>query len=143
MDPADRLDQGGEHFDAVLGLNYGEISGDRVTGWFEPGPAHHQPNGIVHGGVHAAVIESLASVGAAVWAYHKLDGKLAVGLSNATDFVRAHRRGRLEAVAEPIHRGRSQQLWQVEVSRAADGKLVARGQVRLSNVAVDDLDGHG
>jgi 1,4-dihydroxy-2-naphthoyl-CoA hydrolase len=37
-------------------------------------------------------------------------------------------------VAVPVHQGRSQQLWQVEVRRREDGKLVARGQVRLQNV---------
>ena len=143
MDLEDLPGSQGEHFDTVIGLEYGDVSGDRVTGWFEPGPVHHQPNGIVHGGVHAAVVESLASVGAAVWAYENLDGKLAVGLSNATDFLRAHRTGRLDAVAEPIHRGRSQQLWQVVISRASDGKPVSRGQVRLHNIEVEDLNARG
>jgi acyl-coenzyme A thioesterase PaaI-like protein len=36
--------------------------------------------------------------------------------------------------ATPIHRGRTQQLWQVDVTRESDGKLVAQGQVRLQNV---------
>jgi 1,4-dihydroxy-2-naphthoyl-CoA hydrolase len=58
----------------------------------------------------------------------------AVGVSNMTDFVRPHRGGRLEVVATPIHQGRSQQLWLVEIRRPADEKLVARGQIRLQNV---------
>jgi acyl-coenzyme A thioesterase PaaI-like protein len=33
-----------------------------------------------------------------------------------------------------VHRGRSQQLWQVEVTDAST-RLVARGQVRLQNLA--------
>jgi len=37
-------------------------------------------------------------------------------------------------VAEPIHQGATQQLWEVNITRAEDGKLVARGQVRLQNV---------
>ena len=41
--------------------------------------------------------------------------------------------GRVDVVAEPIQQGRTQQLWQVLLTRA-DGKLVARGQVRLQNV---------
>jgi acyl-coenzyme A thioesterase PaaI-like protein len=32
-----------------------------------------------------------------------------------------------------VHRGRSQQLWQVEISDDA-GRLVSRGQVRLQNL---------
>ena len=41
--------------------------------------------------------------------------------------------GRVAVVAEPVQQGRSQQLWQVHLTRD-DGKLVARGQVRLQNV---------
>jgi acyl-coenzyme A thioesterase PaaI-like protein len=37
-------------------------------------------------------------------------------------------------VAEAVHQGRTQQLWQVELRRPDDGKLVARGQVRLQNI---------
>jgi 1,4-dihydroxy-2-naphthoyl-CoA hydrolase len=37
-------------------------------------------------------------------------------------------------VAEPIQQGRTQQLWQVVITRAEDGKAVARGQVRLQNI---------
>jgi acyl-coenzyme A thioesterase PaaI-like protein len=36
-------------------------------------------------------------------------------------------------VASPLHRGRLQQLWLVEI-RDADERLVARGQVRLQNL---------
>jgi len=39
----------------------------------------------------------------------------------------------LSVVGTPVHRGRTQQLWQVEV-REGD-RLVARGQVRLANVS--------
>jgi acyl-coenzyme A thioesterase PaaI-like protein len=42
--------------------------------------------------------------------------------------------GRLVVVAEPVQQGRTLQLWQVLLTRADDGKLVARGQVRLQNV---------
>ena len=64
-----------------------------------------------------------------------------VGLSNSTDFLRSHREGRLDATATPIHRGRSQQLWLVEITRASDGKTVARGQLRTYNLASDEVIG--
>jgi 1,4-dihydroxy-2-naphthoyl-CoA hydrolase len=60
-------------------------------------------------------------------------GQFAVGVNNTTDFIRSMTAGRLEVVAEPIQQGRTQQLWQVQLTRE-DGKLVARGQVRLQNV---------
>jgi len=36
--------------------------------------------------------------------------------------------------AVAIHQGRTQQLWQVEIRRPKDEKLVAQGQVRLQNI---------
>ena len=63
-----------------------------------------------------------------------------VGTSNLTDFLRSHREGRVEAVGRPIFVGRTQQLWTVEISRASDGKLVSRGQVRFQNLQVLPAD---
>jgi 1,4-dihydroxy-2-naphthoyl-CoA hydrolase len=60
-------------------------------------------------------------------------GEYAVGLSNQTDFLRPHVEGELRVTATPIHQGRTQQLWQCDIARE-DGKLVARGQLRLQNV---------
>jgi 1,4-dihydroxy-2-naphthoyl-CoA hydrolase len=63
-------------------------------------------------------------------------GQFAVGVNNNTDFVRPMTTGRLDVVAEPIQQGRTLQLWQVVLTRSEDGKLVARGQVRLQNVTL-------
>ncbi|MGC5054807.1 PaaI family thioesterase [Micromonospora sp. DT48] len=120
-------------FFALLGLELDEISGDRVTIRWRVRPELHQPYGILHGGVHCSVVETAASLGAGVWLGER--GRV-VGVSNQTDFLRAVRDGELVAVATPVHRGRSQQLWQVEITDA-DGQLVARGQVRLQNLYPD------
>ncbi|MFI7553568.1 PaaI family thioesterase [Micromonospora sediminimaris] len=117
-------------FFALLGLELDEISGDRVTIRWRVRPELHQPYGILHGGVHCSVVETAASLGAGVWLGER--GRV-VGVSNQTDFLRAVGEGELVAVATPVHRGRSQQLWQVEITDA-DGRLVARGQVRLQNL---------
>ncbi|WP_052669857.1 PaaI family thioesterase [Nitriliruptor alkaliphilus] len=120
-------------FDAhAVGLVWDTFSLDLVTAHLECGPPQHQPYGIVHGGVWCSVVETVASTAAALRVAG--DGRLTVGVSNTTDFLRSHREGRVDAVATPIHVGRLQQLWQVELTRASDGKAVARGQVRLQNV---------
>lgn len=116
----------------ALGLEVIEQSGTRVSGWLEAGPQHHQPFGLVHGGVYTAVAETVASIGGHLAVME--GGRTAVGVNNNVDFLRSHRTGRLEVVAEPLLQGRSQQLWQVVISRAEDGEVVARGQVRLANV---------
>ena len=56
-----------------------------------------------------------------------------VGVNNSTDFFRAVREGELVSTGTPVHRGRSQQLWLVE-THDADGRLVARGQLRVQNL---------
>ncbi|MPZ54782.1 MAG: hotdog fold thioesterase [Acidimicrobiia bacterium] len=119
--------------DERVGLEYLEMGADKVIGRLQIEPHHHQPYGIVHGGVYCSIVESLASVGAAAWAgEHGYGG--AVGLTNTTDFLRAISEGSVTATATPIHQGRSQQLWQVEVTRDSDGKPVAAGRVRLQHI---------
>ncbi|MFG1940556.1 PaaI family thioesterase [Micromonospora tulbaghiae] len=117
-------------FVALLGLTFDEVSGDRVVIRWKVRPELHQPYGIQHGGVYCSVVETAASIGGALWLGDK--GNV-VGVSNQTDFLRAVRHGELTAVGTPVHRGRSQQLWLVEITDA-DGRLVARGQVRLQNL---------
>jgi uncharacterized protein (TIGR00369 family) len=82
--------------------------------------------------VYCAVVESAASIGASAAVADR--GQFAVGVSNSTDFLRPVTTGRLDVLAEPVQQGRTLQLWQVLLTRAEDGKLVARGQVRLQNV---------
>ncbi|MER7336120.1 MULTISPECIES: PaaI family thioesterase [unclassified Micromonospora] len=118
-------------FVALLGLKFDEVSGDRVVIRWQVRPELHQPFGIQHGGVYCSVVETAASVGGSVWLGDR--GRV-VGVANQTDFLRAVRDGELTAVGTPVHRGRSQQLWQVEITDA-DARLVARGQVRLQNLS--------
>lgn len=115
----------------VLGLRFDELSPDRVEISWTVTPDQLQPMGLLHGGVHCSVVETAASVGAAIWLG---DRGHVVGVSNQTDFLRGVRDWELRAVGTPIHRGRSQQLWLVEI-RDDEERLVARGQVRLQNLA--------
>ncbi|HEX7097413.1 MAG TPA: PaaI family thioesterase [Acidimicrobiales bacterium] len=121
-------------WEAAMAIVYDERTPARVTAHVDIDERHHQPYGIVHGGVWASIVESVASHGAALAAM-EIDGVAGVvGVSNLTDFLRSHQRGRVDAIASPVFVGRSQQLWAVEISRERDGKLVARGQVRFQNL---------
>jgi len=120
-------------FVAHTGIEIIEATPDRAWGRLEITPDHHQPYGLVHGGVYCTVVETLASEAAARWAVEAgLAG--AVGVANQTDFLRPMTDGVLVGEATPIYRGRSQQLWQVRLTRGEDGMLVATGQVRLHNL---------
>ncbi|MDE0121907.1 MAG: PaaI family thioesterase [bacterium] len=123
----------GGGFAEMVGIVLDESSSSRVRGHVEVGEKHHQPFGIVNAGLHSTMVETLASVGAFMWAQeHRMAA--AVGVHNATDFFRSHRLGRLDGEAVPVHQGRSQQIWQVTITRASDGKMVAQGRLRLQNL---------
>ena len=123
---------GTSEFMRLLEIEFDEIGPTRVTGSVAADERHHQPWGLVHGGLYTAAIETFATAGAFEAVRER--GEMAVGLTNVTDFLRPHRSGRLQVTATPIQQGRTQQLWQVEMRRSEDDKLVARGQVRLQNV---------
>jgi 1,4-dihydroxy-2-naphthoyl-CoA hydrolase len=119
-------------FVGAMGFTTAEVTGTRVTGSAQLGPEHHTPWGVVHGGVYCAIVESAASIGASTAVRDA--GQFSVGVNNSTDFIRSMTAGRVDVVAEPVQQGRTQQLWQVTLTRAEDGKLVAQGRVRLQNV---------
>ncbi len=117
-------------FASYIGLEFQRVEPGRVEATWTAGEKLHQPYGIVHGGVHCAVVETLASIGAAAWLGTR--GNV-VGVNNNTDFYKAVSEGTIHSLATPLHRGKSQQVWMVE-SRQDDGTVVARGQVRLQNL---------
>lgn len=123
----------GGGFAELVGLVVDEFSSSKVTGHVMVEEEHHQPFGMVNAGLHTTMVETLASVGAFVWAREQ-GMTAAVGVHNATDFYRSHRFGRLDGEAVPVHQGRTQQIWQVTITRASDGKMVAQGRLRLHNL---------
>ncbi len=119
-------------FDTELGLQYTELGPDGVRAHLEVTPKLLQPMGLVHGGVYCSMIESMASVAAYTWLAAHGGGNV-VGVNNNTDFLRSIGSGTVYGAAEPIHRGRRQQLWLVTITDG-DDRVVARGQVRLQNL---------
>lgn len=115
-------------FNETLGLRFLRVTADEVVAEVPVGPHLLQPYGLVHGGVHASIVETLCSVGAAIHALPS--GKTTVGLENSTSFLRATRGGRLVGRARPVHRGQRTQAWEVEIRDDA-GELIAIGRVRM------------
>jgi 1,4-dihydroxy-2-naphthoyl-CoA hydrolase len=115
-----------------LGLQLTQSTGRLVVAHVELGPRHRTPWGVIHGGVYATIVESAGSIGASLAVRDR--GQFAVGVHNATDFIRSMTEGRIDVVATPIQQGRVQQLWEVTITQAAGGKVVAQGRLRLQNV---------
>ena len=82
---------------AAMGLHFVHATADEVVAVLEIGDAHRQAYGIVHGGVHSGMIETIASVGAALEAMKR--SQSVVGVENHTSFLLAVREGMLRATA--------------------------------------------
>ncbi|GAB20028.1 putative thioesterase [Gordonia effusa NBRC 100432] len=121
-------------FDATLGLEMRSAVPDEVVATMTIDPKHHQPYGIVHGGVYCAIAESVASISGVVWLLDTGLGTKAVGVNNSTDFLKSVPSGVITARSTPIHRGKRQQLWQVDMTDDS-GQLLATSRVRLQNLA--------
>ncbi|HWZ43167.1 MAG TPA: PaaI family thioesterase [Candidatus Saccharimonadales bacterium] len=111
-----------------MSVHFVHATADEVTAEIDVGPQHHQGYGIVHGGVYSGLIETVASVGAALFAGK--NGQSVVGLENTTSFLHAVREGKLRATARPLMRGRRTQVWETSVIDGK-GRVVAAGKVRL------------
>ena len=112
----------------AIGIHFVHATADEVIAEIEIGPQHHQAYGIVHGGVYSSMIETVASVGAALVALPR--SQSVVGLENHTSFLNAVREGKLRATARPLMRGRRTQVWEATVTDAT-GRAVASGRVRF------------
>jgi len=119
-------------FSTSIGMHMEEVSGRRVRGWVDVGPNHLQPGSIVHGGVYAAIVEEAGSYGAAFAVRDR--GQSVVGVTNTTNFIRPVSEGRILVEATPVQQGRTQQFWEIRMTRASDGALVALGHLRLQNL---------
>lgn len=112
----------------AMGIHFIHATSDEVVAELEVTAHHHQAYGIVHGGVYSGLIETVASVGAALAALPR--GQSVVGLENHTSFLNAVREGKLHATARPLMRGRRTQVWEATVTDA-EGRTVASGRVRF------------
>lgn len=115
-------------FDRAMGVRLLRASRDEVVLEYDVDERHVQPYGIVHGGMHCAVVETACSTGAGMDALPR--GQAVVGVENHTSFIHAVRRGRITVTAKPITRGRRSQLWEA-TARDEQGRIVSTGRVRL------------
>jgi 1,4-dihydroxy-2-naphthoyl-CoA hydrolase len=116
-------------FDNHYGLELEEAT-DEVVRARVPVRKHlHQPVGLVHGGVHASIAEALASYGTNVGVVP--EGKIGLGQSNHSSFLRPISEGTIHAEARRRHRGRTTWIWDVELTDD-DGRLCALSRVTIA-----------
>lgn len=118
----------------LLGIELDMLTADRVTASLEITPDHHQPAGYLHGGVSVSMGETVCSIGAYLSAP---DGMNAFGMEINANHVRSKRAGTLRAVAEPLHTGRTSQVWSYRITDE-DDRLVSAGRCTIAVVDASD-----
>jgi 1,4-dihydroxy-2-naphthoyl-CoA hydrolase len=110
-----------------IGLEWLEAGLDRMVARI-PVEGNTQPYGLLHGGVTAALCETVGSMGTAI---HVGEGRSPVGIQLSVNHLRAVRQGYVTAIGVPVHVGRTTALWDVSVEDGA-GRLVATGRLTLA-----------
>jgi uncharacterized protein (TIGR00369 family) len=114
----------------LLDIELVDTGPDRVTATMPVTPRHHQPFGVLHGGVSVVLAESVASVGAYLAAPA---GYSAVGIEVNANHIRSVREGRVVAVGSPLHTGRTTHVWEVKVHHEGE-KLICVSRCTLAIV---------
>ena len=117
-------------FDATIGMVVHEGDEiDRCSGHLLVRPQVCQPLGMIHGGVYAAIAETLASTGTARGVFAV--GGAALGMANNTSFLRPITEGSVHGSAVAIHKGRTSWVWDVEM-RDDHNRLCATSRVTIA-----------
>jgi 1,4-dihydroxy-2-naphthoyl-CoA hydrolase len=116
-------------FAGEIGVEWLNLDPDDARARIAVEPRHLQPYGIVHGGVFAALAESLTS--AATHATVREEGMVAMGQANDTTFLRPIAAGHINASATPRHRGRTTWVWDVEITDD-EGRVCALARMTIA-----------
>lgn len=119
----------GEGLDGALGIVIESIEDGRATGSMPVENRIRQPYGVVHGGAHAALAETLASAGTYQGVYQ--NGEIALGMANQTQFMRSATAGTVHGEAVAIHRGSTTWIWDVTM-RDDDGRVLAVSRMTIA-----------
>jgi 1,4-dihydroxy-2-naphthoyl-CoA hydrolase len=115
---AEQINAGMRGFDRLYGLQLLSCSETQVRAQVSVREELKQPRGLLHGGVYAAIAESIASLGTALAVLEREE--TAMGMSNSTSFLRPITEGVVHALATRVHRGRTTWVWDVRFSDDAD-----------------------
>jgi uncharacterized protein (TIGR00369 family) len=129
MDVPEQLAQMKASYLDKLGLVIEEATTARVVASM-PVEGNTQPDGFLHGGATCSLIETIASIGAALVAGWPENAVM--GLQQTTNFISTATEGTVRGVASPVHTGRTTHIWDVEVKAVETQRLVASGRVTLA-----------
>lgn len=118
----------------LLGIQFEEITPERVVATMPVDARTHQPFGLLHGGASVVLAETVASIGAALNAG---PGRTAVGMEINANHIRAKRSGVVRGVATPSHIGRTTTVWEIRITDE-EKKLICLSRCTLAFVPLQD-----
>lgn len=105
------------------GVEITDCARDSFKGRMQVQPASMAPNGYLHAASVIALADTLA--GYATIASLPDGADMFTTIELKANFLGTVRDGAIAAVAVPVHRGRTTQVWDVEVTDEANGKRLA------------------
>lgn len=104
-----------------LGIEYLEIGDDFIKARMPVDHRTHQPMGLLHGGAHVVLAESLGSMAANLCLDYTKE--YALGLDINSNHLRAVRDGYVIGIAKPIHIGSKTHVWEIKIYDEKDNLL--------------------
>lgn len=97
---------------AHLGITFSKITDNTLEATLTLDHRTQQPWGLLHGGVSAALAETLGSAGAGLTCD---ENHVAVGTELNISHLKSIKQGNVLGVTRPLHLGNSSQVWQIEI----------------------------
>ncbi|WP_299766103.1 hotdog fold thioesterase [uncultured Dokdonia sp.] len=115
----------------TLEIKYIDFGEDFLVAQMPVTPRVHQPDGVLHGGAMVALAESVGSAASFLF----LDGESMYvrGIEISANHVKSKRDGMVYAKATFIHKGRTTQLWNIDV---VDEEDLLISKVKLTTIAL-------
>ena len=106
---------------AHLGIEFVEVTADRVVARLNVTDKLLTTTGVVHGGTLMAFADTIGAAGTVA---NLAEGQRTATLESKTNFIAGCKSGLIQAVATPIHKGRRTQVWETRITDEA-GKLLS------------------
>lgn len=97
----------------TLGIEIISATAEKVVLEMTVDERHHQPMGILHGGVSVVLAETAASLGAMMAV--DLTKQTPVGVEINANHLRSVKSGKLTTIATPNYHGRTLSVWNIEI----------------------------
>ena len=115
-----------------IGIRITEIGSDHLRATLRVTPDLHQPYGILHGGVSAALAETVGSLAAGLCV--DPERFMCLGQELNANHLRPVSAGVITATARPFHIGHRSQVWGIEI-RDEEGRLTCVSRLTMAVVA--------